>query len=398
MVCRLELVKHCVEGCRDGSYSACVEDIPPPPPPPPPPPVLATLGTPCESDADCNPAGRINTPEGPRQLVLHCNAMRQCEDEVYEHCNGVDDDADLEVDEGCSLAATMQAVAITGRPLSVVVQQERGFAITTDDRVFHFLDESLVEVAAHTPRDAATLIATRDGFAFAETYALPGGTATDVLRFTRDGAPDARFTITPGQRGSRMVEVRDGVAWLLTLDGLLAFDAASGAPLPIPAIPTDLSVGTPAFSFGPDVVLCLATQMTWVAPDGSLTVVDEPCAARMARSADVLWGFDGSIRRYPRTSSIVVAALAASAMSPSFGAPRGIAFTATNTRALVAVAYPEASFVTLTEVGLDGTSQGYSAPIASDDELIGGVQRGESTLLFLHSPTMGTRALRFAPR
>lgn len=399
MTCRREFVKRCSEGCLN---DRCNEDNPPPPPPPPPPPVLPTVGTRCASDVDCQPAGRINTPEGPRQLVLHCGATLQCEDEVYERCNGIDDNDDDVVDEGCALAATLQPLAIAGRPISMVAHATDAIALTTDDDVIHFLGASLTETTTHTPQQAITLIPTRNGFAYAESYFASGsGVMTDIRLFNVDGTPSRRTTLSPSQRGSKLLAVIDESAWLLTIEGLVAFDLDDGMQGVTPPISVGLDFATPVFSAGQDVVLCLSTHTGWLAPDGMITFVNERCASNMTSAPNVLWGYDASFRRYrPRALSVAVAEIPPGARSPSFGTPHGGAFVANDTRALSAVAYPEAAspFVMLTEGSSDGAWHGYSAPIANDDVLIGGAQRGEVTILILHSDTLGTRALRFAPR
>lgn len=168
-----------------------------------------------------------------------------------------------------------------------------------------------------------------------------------------------------------------------------------------PATSIDLDFAAPVYSSGQDVVLCLSTRMGWLAPSGMITFVNEPCATNMTSAPNVLWGYDASFRRYrPRVPSVAVADIPPPARSPSFGPTQGAAFVANNTRALSAVAYPEAPspFVRLIEGTFDGELHGYSTPIANDDVLIGGTQRGEITLLILYSETLGTRALRFAPR
>lgn len=395
MTCRRELLKHCEAGC---SNNICVEDIPTAPPPPP---VLPTVGTPCAGGADCQPAGRINTPEGPRQLVLSCGAMGECEDELYERCNGVDDNDNGVVDEDCALAATMRPVTITGRPLGMVAHATQGIALTTDDGVIHFLDTSLSEVATHTPRQPVELIATRDGFAYVETYPAIGGVSTDIRLFSGDGTPGAFTTITPGERGSRLVDVSADAAWLLTPEGLKAYDLVTASPLESPVIPVDFNFSTSTFLAGEELVLCLPTRIGWFASDGTLTYVNTTCAPQMTTGSNALWGFNGSFLRYPpRAFPVQVALGPRGATHPTFGASRGTTLTGTTSRALSAVAYPEAPspFLSVTEGHLDGTANGYSAPIADDDTLVGGAQRGEVTILVLDSPTLGTRALRFAPR
>jgi len=351
------------------------------------------------SDADCAPAAPLATPEGVITPNLKCGPMSTCL-EADERCNGVDENADGVVDEGCALTSNATSLGIADEVRALAVLADGRFAISTTQTI-HFFDADAREAMLFEGEGVSSLLETRDGFAAMHTYTDGAGAdSIDVLLFDGAGLLQRTWPIGSSFR-SGLIASADDVLRVVTWQGLVvAFDLATGARVGEVQLANMLPSAElrSAFASGEDAVVLTTNEadcVAWVDADLRVAFGMSGCARTMSDEAGTLYGFEG-MRLFtyaPSTPRTEVRALATDSSSPALAISEGDAVLLVYSRAS-SLAPPHLQL--LRTSAMDSVSS--SALLSAGERVVAGAPDASRAFILLWSPTSGARLLQVHAR
>jgi len=252
----------CERGCREGvtSWSAdnvCEENVP------------KSVGDVCTVDGDCTPGRPV--PDGfggTTPLALDCDTLTNtCIEVLVERCNGVDDDADGTIDEGCAFESRIVArLPRSGQSLDAEFAADRIALMseTGSEASVTVVTPDGAPLGEHTGLRFASEVEREDGGWAVMRHDILDGT-NEVVRLRDEGTRlavalrdpvTARYATMKPFRGSYLV-----IGLTSGVDGmeLGRYDTATGARTATGLAPLTTNLTLGAAPLGADLLLFSAS-------------------------------------------------------------------------------------------------------------------------------------------